>query len=101
VFAQDRNLRYEWAYGNVFGIPGSNAAGKTDQELLGDGDGERVSEIKRDVLEHGARTKTRIRVGGTDGHGKTYDLYVEPNPGDASGLVGVLTRIDILGEAGE
>ncbi|HEX6275727.1 MAG TPA: CheR family methyltransferase [Polyangiaceae bacterium] len=93
VFGQNGDLKYEWAYGNVFGHSASETVGKTDQELLGKDDGERVMTIKRQAIEHGARTRTRLRFGG-DGSAKNYDLYVEPVPGDGAGLVGVLTRVE-------
>jgi two-component system CheB/CheR fusion protein len=93
VFGQSRDLKYEWVYGSVFGHAEGEALGKTDGDLLGQEDGERVMSIKRQAIEHGARTRTRVRFG-SDGGAKNYDLYVEAVPGDGAGLVGVLTRVE-------
>jgi two-component system CheB/CheR fusion protein len=97
VFGQNRDLKYEWAYGSLFGHAGNEATGKTDAELVGSEDGERIMALKREVIEHGARTRKRVQVGGSDGKGKTYELYLEPVPGDSGSIVGVLTRIDEQG----
>ena len=94
VFGHGADLRYAWSYGNVFGHSASDVVGKTDLELLGKDDGERIMELKRQTIEHGIRTRTRVRIGGSDGHGRPYDLYLEPVPGRGAGLVGVLTGVD-------
>ena len=96
VFGHGKDLRYEWAYGTVFGHPSSGVTGKTDRDLLGKEDGERVMAIKRDVLESGTRLRKRLRIGGRDGDGRFYDLYVEASPGGngEDGVVGVLTRVE-------
>jgi len=93
VFGQNSDLTYEWVYGSVFGHAASETLGKTDRDLLGQEDGERVMTIKRQAIEHGTRKRTRVRFG-SDRSGEYYDLYVEPVSGDGAGLVGVLTRVE-------
>jgi two-component system CheB/CheR fusion protein len=97
VFGQSRELRYEWAYGSIFGRTPQETAGKTDHELLGPENGERVTAVKRQALEHGTRAHARLRIGKNgngNGDAGNYELYVEPLPGDGAGIVGVLTKID-------
>lgn len=93
VFGQDRELKYEWAYGKVFGHQAADTTGKTDRDLLGADDGERVLAIKRQAISEGAQSTTRVKLGNSNGGGKTYDLYIQP-AGNGGGLVGVLTRVD-------
>jgi two-component system CheB/CheR fusion protein len=94
VFGQDREFKYEWAYGKVFGHAAVDTTGKTDRELLGADDAERLLAIKRQAISEGTRLRTRVKLGDSNGGGKTYDLYIEPASGNGGGLVGVLTRVD-------
>lgn len=95
VFGQDRELRYEWAWGNVFELAPGEATGKTDSDILGPKVGEELMSLKREVQETGAGARKRVRIG-ADGSGKTYDLYVEPSaePAGDGGVIGVLTRLE-------
>jgi hypothetical protein len=89
VFSQNRELKYEWAYGTLFGQPAAQAAGKTDRELLGALDGDTVTKLKREVLTTGHRGRRQIALR-AEGRG-VYDLYLEPAAGEG-GIMGVVTQ---------
>jgi hypothetical protein len=98
VYAQDRDLKYEWVYGTLFGRQPRETLGKTDRELLGAEDGERLMAINRQALERGEAKQERVHLRGPSGNRANYDVYVEPLIGVGSGLIGVVTE---LGEADE
>ena len=94
VYGQDRNLKYEWVYGTLFGRQPEETTGRTDRDLLGAEDGGRLMAINGRVLERGEAARERIRLRGPGGKGLLYDLYVEPLTGKGSGLIGVVTELD-------
>jgi len=95
VSLQDRELRYEWAFGRIFGRWPNEIAGRTERELLRDGDAETVMDLKRRVLEQGKRARERVRVSSGDDK-KIYDLFLEPiseSDGTVTGVSSVLTEL--------
>ena len=92
VFSQDRELKYEWAYGPIFGYPAAQVPGKTDRDLLGVHDGEAVIKLKQEVLASGRRKRRQLELKAGDGR-RVYDLYLEPAAGEG-GIVGVVNQID-------
>ena len=95
VSVQDRELRYEWAFGRIFGRWPNEIAGRTERDLLPDGDAQGVIDLKRRVLDEGKRARQRVRVS-TGGDKKLYDLFLEPiaaADGTVTGLSSVLTEL--------
>lgn len=96
LFRQDRDLRYTWIHNPQLGFAAENTLGKTDLDLLPPEDAERLTEIKRRVLETGTGTREEVRT--TTGDAFYYDLTVEPlrdSAGDVVGLSGA--AVDITG----
>jgi len=91
VSAQDRELRYEWSFGNVFGRWPNEINGRSDREFLSEPDAAAVTALKRRVIEGGKALRERIRLGG-GGQPKVYDLFLEPVT-DASGAVTGITSV--------
>ena len=98
VSLQDRELRYEWAFGRIFGRWPNEIAGRTERDLLPDGEAQDVIELKRRVLEEGKRARQRVRVA-TGGDKKVYDLFLEPIAGSDGTVTGVSSVLTELGEA--
>jgi two-component system CheB/CheR fusion protein len=95
ISLQDRELRYEWAFGRIFGRWPNEIAGRTERELLRDGDAETVMDLKRRVLEEGKRARERVHVASGDDK-KLYDLFLEPiaaPDGTVTGVSSVLTEL--------
>jgi len=77
LFNQDRDLRYTWIYNPSRGYSVDEVEGKTDAELLSAEDAERLTRIKRRVIETGtsAREEVELTSGGIR---NVYDLNIEP-----------------------
>src|SRR5205085_8201083 len=77
VFNQDRALRYTWINSPVLAWAEQDYIGRTDTEILGAADGERLTAIKRAVLETGVgtRAETAVTFSGQVHH---YALNVAP-----------------------
>src|SRR5271166_2971333 len=77
VFNQDRDLRYTWMYNPVIQGPEPGHLGKTPRELYGPEEGERISEVRRRVLETGMPVRQEVQI--TDRGRKHYfDTTIEP-----------------------
>ncbi|HZH27775.1 MAG TPA: PAS domain-containing protein [Azospirillaceae bacterium] len=92
VFAQDRRLRYVWS-----GVAGSGTglARRTDGDLPGLGDAQRLAELKRQVLESGRAVRADVAAGGPDGR-RWYDVLLSPvgnGPRRVQGLVGIVVDV--------
>jgi PAS domain S-box-containing protein len=89
VFSQDRDLRYTWVYNPQEGMTEEDILGKTDEELFGPEIADRMTAVKRQVLEtgKGLRREASMTV---DGKTKYCDLTYEPLR-DATGSVVGLT----------
>ena len=88
VFSQDRNLRYTWVYNPPSGLSPGEMIGKTDAGLAGLEDAERMTAIKRRVLETGRSAQEGIRFT-TAGGSHYFDLSVEPLRDPAGAVTGV------------
>jgi hypothetical protein len=99
VFGQDVELRYLWACSPLFGFPASEIIGKTDAEILSNGQIDELLDVKRRVLASAtaARQQVTVRVNGAD---RRYDIYVEPckTDGHLMGITGVVTEIEMNDE---
>jgi two-component system CheB/CheR fusion protein len=95
VCAQDRELRYEWAFGSVFGRWPNEIKGRTDGELLSEAEANELAKLKRRVIESGTRLRERLRVSPL-GLAKLYDLFLEPvldSDGQIIGVTSVMTEL--------
>ncbi len=95
VSLQDRELRYEWSFGSVFGRWPNEISGRTERDLLREADAETVAQLKRNVFETGKRVHERVRLG-LDGDHKLYDLFVDTvldAAGTATGITTVITEL--------
>ena len=68
LFNQDRDLRYTWIYNPSRGYSVDEVEGKTDAELLSAEDAERLTRVKRRVIETGtsAREEVELNSGGKE-----------------------------------
>ena len=95
VCGQDRELRYEWAFGSIFGRWPNEINGRTDAELVSEQQASELTALKRGVMESGTRTRQRVRVAPL-GQGKLYDIFIEPVLDGAGKIVGVTSVITEL-----
>lgn len=84
LYEQDLELRYRWVFPQHPEFPDHNI-GKTDGELLPPGEGQRLTSLKRRVLETGAGCRDEVTVSLPSG-ARSYDLMVQPRR-DADGTV--------------
>ena len=89
VFAQDTNLRYVWIYQAQPGYSTEQVIGHTDAELLPIEPANRVTELKRQVLEDGIKRHAEISIDSGD-QTFVYELFVEPLR-DKTGVINGLT----------
>jgi PAS domain S-box-containing protein len=102
VFSQDRDLRYTWMYNPHVLRPGGHL-GKTPGEFFGPEDGQRITEIRRKVLETGVGQRHEVQI--TDGGKKKFfDTTIEPvldSSGAVIGLTGASMDVTELREMSE
>jgi PAS domain S-box-containing protein len=87
LFEQDLDLKYLWVYPNRPEFPSRNI-GKSDAELLPPAEGERLTRLKRQVIESGAGRRQEIQATLNDGE-HWYDLVIEPRRASDGSIVGV------------
>jgi formate hydrogenlyase transcriptional activator len=100
VFNQDRDLRYTWMYNSQVGLPGSERAEGSPEELFEPEDAARIVEARRRVLRTGAGERSEIRI---KYEGKThyFDTTVEPMlnaAGEITGITGASADVTELRE---
>jgi PAS domain S-box-containing protein len=88
VYRQDRALRYTWVYDGKHRFDPDLVVGRTDQELAGEEEAARLTEIKKRVLETGAGERHEV-VATTQGRTSAYELAVEPLRDPEGHVVGV------------
>lgn len=94
VAAQDRDLRYVWAFNQT--MSSINAMlGRTDYDLLPRADADHVVAMKRRVLEEGIELTERLWVNPPTGR-KFLDVFWEPLRDDSGDVIGVAsTALDL------
>jgi PAS domain S-box-containing protein len=98
VYSQDRDLRYTWIYDGKGRFDPDLVLGRSDLELALPEDAEKLSEIKRRVMETGVGERHQVSVK-TLGQAMTFDLVVDPivdSKGRISGVRGVATDITAI-----
>jgi PAS domain S-box-containing protein len=88
VFNQDRELRYTWINSPILGWAAQEYVGRTDAEIVGGEDGERLMTIKRAVLESGAPTRAEALIT-FQGKAHYFDLNVSPVRDTGGAVVGI------------
>jgi len=88
VFSQDRDLRYTWVYNPQEGMSEEDILGKTDEELFGPEIADRMTVVKRKVLETGRPTRQEFSL---TARGKIYycDITIEPLRDATGSVIGV------------
>ncbi len=87
LFEQDLALRYVWLYPQHPEFPSRNI-GKTDAELLPAEEGERLTQLKQQVLQMGLGIRQEVRVTLPAGVW-WYDLLIEPRRNVEGTIIGV------------
>jgi PAS domain-containing protein len=93
VYEQDHELKYKWLYPSE-PYP-ADYIGKTDEDLAPGSHGEKLTELKRSVLESGRplRAEVSASVGGQE---VWFDLLIEPRFDPSGKVIGVVgTALDI------
>ncbi|NJK80867.1 MAG: PAS domain-containing protein, partial [Chloroflexaceae bacterium] len=95
VFTQNRDLEYTWVYNSRSDFSNDSVIGKTDAEIMPPEDAERLTALKRRVLETGVGMHETIRI--TErGRSEWYDTKYEPlfdAEGHVVGLSGLSTNV--------
>jgi signal transduction histidine kinase/integral membrane sensor domain MASE1/ActR/RegA family two-component response regulator len=87
LYEQDHELRYRWIFPDhpeFF----EHTIGHTDAELMPTKEGERLTALKRRVIESGIGVREEVAVTLPDGP-RSYDLMIEPRRNAAGEIVGV------------
>jgi two-component system CheB/CheR fusion protein len=75
ILGQDPELRYVWVSGTAFGL--DVAVGDRDTDLFSPGEAERLTAIKRSVIETGKPRREVLTLTVNDQQ-RTYDIYLQP-----------------------
>ncbi|MPT22484.1 MAG: PAS domain S-box protein [Starkeya sp.] len=77
IFTQDRELRYTSVSKPLFGFPVEQVLGSSDADLLGEGQAQALTLLKRDALASSASRKGEIEI--EEGGRKCwYDIHIDP-----------------------
>jgi PAS domain S-box-containing protein len=88
VFCQDRELRHTWIHNPHPAFTTASILGKTDEELHEPATAQRLTAIKRAVLESGVGVRREVDVV-IDGQRMCYDVRLEPLHDAAGRVVGL------------
>ncbi|RJP78299.1 MAG: PAS domain S-box protein [Candidatus Zixiibacteriota bacterium] len=91
IFAQDRELRYTWIFNPASPLQVEDVVGKTDLDLLPPAEAERLTALKRRVLETGELIREELSL--TPGRADTrwYEVIYKPQVDDDGRITGVLS----------
>jgi len=92
IFAQDRELRYQWMAGSLLGRATPDVLGRRDVDLLNPEDARKLGGFKQAVLTHGQSMRGRLRLT-VDGKRRLYAVHLAPTTqasGEIVGLSGLL-----------
>ncbi|WP_421698533.1 sensor histidine kinase [Ancylobacter sp.] len=77
IFTQDRDLRYTSVSKPLFGFPVEQVLGSSDADLLGEGQAQALTLLKRDALASSTSRKGEIEI--EEGGRKCwYDIHIDP-----------------------
>jgi PAS domain S-box-containing protein len=97
VAAQDRDLKFLWAYNQRTRQP-EEVLGKTDFDIFPQKDAERLAALKRQVIETGREVNEKMWV--TSGGRKLYlDLFFQPTKDETGNITGIeIATVDLTGQ---
>jgi PAS domain S-box-containing protein len=99
LFTQDADLRYTWIHNPFAGRSVADVLGKTDAELFPPDQADRLTEIKRSVLESGVGRRAEVGLL-HEGGPRFYDLTVGPMHDQTGAPIGIHgVAIGITGSA--
>jgi two-component system, chemotaxis family, CheB/CheR fusion protein len=88
VFNQDKNLRYTWSYATSPSATPEQIIGKTDADLFDPDDAQKITALKRHVLETGIGDRKRIELK-DEKQTRIFDLTIEPLKDLAGKIIGI------------
>ena len=95
VFSQDLELRYTWIHAPVLSWAEQEYLGRTDAEIIGGEDGDRLMAVKQEALRSGEPVRTEVSLTFHD-QKHYFDLTVEPLRSRQGALTGVIcAAVDI------
>jgi PAS domain S-box-containing protein len=96
VFVQDRNLRYTMVINPQLGLTEQDMIGKTDSDILAKEDAEKLTAIKRQVLENGKPVYVESPAISKDGKPEFFEGSYVPKfdaKGQCDGLIGYFRNV--------
>ncbi len=96
IVMQDRDLRYQWVVNPQLGLTEADMIGKTEQDFLGKEDAEKLTAIKRKVLERGKPARLEMPLRNSWGETEFFEGSYIPKfdaMGKADGLIGYFRNI--------
>ncbi len=96
LFVQDRDLRYTLVVNPQLGLTEQDILGKTDSDFLAKDDAERLTAIKRNVLETGEPLHVEVPLVSRNGQLEVFDGTYVPRfnaQGDVEGLMGYFRNV--------
>jgi PAS domain S-box-containing protein len=90
LFSQDLQLGYTWVSAPILAWGRQNYIGRTDAEIIGGEEGDRLTVIKEEVLRSGAGLRTEVTVT-YEGVSHYFDLVVMPFRDLNGRLLGVVS----------
>ncbi len=88
IFSQDLDLRYVWITNPPVRLPPEQVVGRTDFDLLPTEEAQRLTQIKRRVLDTGAPARTEVPLTAA-GEQRRYDMIYQPRQDGAGRVVGI------------
>ena len=77
IFAQDRDLRYTWIVNSTPPLPESNVIGKTDWDLMPAEQAQRLTDLKKQILETGVSIREQQLIS-PSGSQRWFDSIYQP-----------------------
>jgi signal transduction histidine kinase len=88
IFNQDRELRYTWINTPVLSCAKQDYLGRTDEEIVGGTEGQKLMELKRAVVDSGVGIRSEAVVT-LKGERHYYDVTAEPMRDSAGSIQGI------------
>src|SRR3954447_1819200 len=88
VFTQDKALRYTWINSPVLYWAAKEHIGRTDIDIVGGAEGERLTAIKQAVLESGVGARVEVPVT-FNAETHYFDLTIDPVRDDVGAIEGI------------
>jgi len=88
VFNQDKALRYTWINSPVLCWAATEPIGRTDMDIVGGAEGERLTAIKQAVLESGVGARLEVPVT-FNAETHYFDLTIDPLRDDVGAIEGI------------